>query len=515
MERFRSLNPSRDAAGRPTGGRPTGGRPRLGGGDAAPRKAKTYRDDLLAHPAPLALALEPRMMFDAAGLATAVAADGGGEPAPDPQPADDGTPDGGGDSGGAASPDDGGDPALDDALAAHVPPADRTEIAFVDTAVEDWETLVAGLRGDIELHLLDGDGHPLDQMAAVLAGRSNVDAIHVISHGTAEGLQFGNASLSLSALDSFSEQLERIGSSLAEDGDILLYGCRIGEGDDFVDRFAALSGADVAASSDDTGSADLGGDWDLETQAGDIQAQSALVAGAGGFGGLLASIPADIFVSFDDQGFTNDQNLTGTLDIAVGGETIRFSYNNDNILFDGNDGQGGTGGLVLDNNNSSDQFTIETVSGNEFDFQGLYIGFDFGRVYTLEGFRDGGSVGSQNFTISGGAEAVTFNFHLRQRRPCGADGQCWVLHHPRQRRHRCRLRSQCQPDDRVSHRRRGLHGGRRRRRGRQRPDRRRRGSRQHHRRHRFDHRQLPVRRPARDHAEPRASARATIRAPAS
>jgi hypothetical protein len=38
-----------------------------------------------------------------------------------------------------------------------------------------------------------------------------------------------------------------------------------------IDRLAALTGADVAASDDKTGHADLGGDWDLEVSRGAIE----------------------------------------------------------------------------------------------------------------------------------------------------------------------------------------------------------------------------------------------------
>ena len=58
------------------------------------------------------------------------------------------------------------------------------------------------------------------------------------------------------------------------DGDLLIYGCDLAateRGEQFVDSLARLTGADVAASDDPTGHADLGGDWELEYRSGDIE----------------------------------------------------------------------------------------------------------------------------------------------------------------------------------------------------------------------------------------------------
>src|SRR5690606_18703064 len=58
------------------------------------------------------------------------------------------------------------------------------------------------------------------------------------------------------------------------DGDILLYGCNIGQSDagqNFIERLAQLTQADVAASTDATGSAAVGGNWMLEAATGRIE----------------------------------------------------------------------------------------------------------------------------------------------------------------------------------------------------------------------------------------------------
>ncbi|MEK1932330.1 MAG: DUF4347 domain-containing protein, partial [Pararhizobium sp.] len=57
------------------------------------------------------------------------------------------------------------------------------EIAFIDPAVTDFETLLAGLRPDVEPVVLLSDEPAMTQMARILEGRTNLDAIHVIAHG--------------------------------------------------------------------------------------------------------------------------------------------------------------------------------------------------------------------------------------------------------------------------------------------------------------------------------------------
>ena len=58
-------------------------------------------------------------------------------------------------------------------------------------------------------------------------------------------------------------------------GDLLLYGCDLAasaDGRQLLDDLALLTGADVAASDDRTGSIALGGDWQLEQRVGQVEA---------------------------------------------------------------------------------------------------------------------------------------------------------------------------------------------------------------------------------------------------
>ena len=74
----------------------------------------------------------------------------------------------------------------------------------------------------------------------------------------------------------------RAGSGrLSSNADLLFYGCNLAAGDDgqdLVNSLTLLTGADVAASDDVTGSAQFGGDWVLEYGKGEIETAVAVSA---------------------------------------------------------------------------------------------------------------------------------------------------------------------------------------------------------------------------------------------
>jgi uncharacterized delta-60 repeat protein len=148
-------------------------------------------------------------------------------------------------------------------------------IIFVDSRVADYQSLIDSFVEPAEVFVLDGESDGLAQIAAYLQGRTGIDAIHVISHGSQGALYLGSSVLDSDSLASYQSQLASIGGALTETGDILLYGCNVAQGDvglQFVTSLAQYTGADVAASSDATGAAALGGDWVLERAVGKVDA---------------------------------------------------------------------------------------------------------------------------------------------------------------------------------------------------------------------------------------------------
>jgi hypothetical protein len=268
----------------------------------------------------LLLALEPRMMFDGAAVSTALANDDHG------------------DTGQADSAPD----------AAPAPVESRREVAFVDAGIADRQELAAGLPSDITVHVLDSGRDGLAQMAEILAGERGLDAIHLFSHGSDGALILGSATLDSANLGAHTADLAILGQALTADGDLMLYGCDVGAGADgqaFLAGLAAATGADVAASTDSTGAADLGGDWDLEVRRGAVE--TAALA-SDGFQGILP--PTGQYIIGDGSGGGGDGNggaggggAGGGGAGGGGGDTIIGTALDDVIFGDGSGGGGGGG----------------------------------------------------------------------------------------------------------------------------------------------------------------------------
>ena len=154
-----------------------------------------------------------------------------------------------------------------------------TEIIFIDAAVKDIQSYVTD-HPNAQVVLLDAGRDGVAQIAATLAGRSGIEAVHILSHGDVGQLYLGNATLNLSSMASdHADDLATIKASLSVNADILIYGCNFGQGDRgamATDALAALTGADVASSTDVTGNAARGGNWDLERQTGRIDTDLAV-----------------------------------------------------------------------------------------------------------------------------------------------------------------------------------------------------------------------------------------------
>lgn len=175
------------------------------------------------------------------------------------------------------------------------------ELVFVDPSVKDYDALVASALkmregqqtpADVEVVVLDGTRNGIEQITTWLAQYDDIDAVHIISHGDEASLRLGSATLSGDALGDHADLLERWSDALSGDADILIYGCDIAagaEGEAFVERLAALTGADVAASINATGSLARGGDWLLERSTGAIES-TALFAVGTDYAYLLAAV---------------------------------------------------------------------------------------------------------------------------------------------------------------------------------------------------------------------------------
>ena len=149
-----------------------------------------------------------------------------------------------------------------------------TQILFIDAAVTDVAALLASVDSSIEVVQLNANEDGLAQIARALDGRTDIGALHIVSHGAPGALVLGGVTIDEAALASRGAELVTIRAALGDGADLLLYGCDVAAGDSgaaFTQALAAATGADVAASTDVTGAARLGGNWVLEAQTGSIE----------------------------------------------------------------------------------------------------------------------------------------------------------------------------------------------------------------------------------------------------
>ncbi|MEM9678057.1 MAG: DUF4347 domain-containing protein, partial [Pseudomonadota bacterium] len=234
------------------------------------RLASSASDEMLldklvggSHEADL-LALEPRVLLDAAGAVTGAEVADQAFDAQTQSAVDEALSNGGIAPWNSGPSDE--TQALLDTLGGDAAPL--KEIAFIDGSVEGYEAFVASFGTDVSVIVLDTNTDGVEQIAASLNGQTDIDAIHIVSHGRSGTLDLGSTKLTeASMVGRHADAMSAIAVALSADADILIYGCDFASnarGASAVEALAVATGADVAASEDLTGNTTIGGDWDLE-----------------------------------------------------------------------------------------------------------------------------------------------------------------------------------------------------------------------------------------------------------
>lgn len=193
------------------------------------------------------------------------------------------------------------------------------DLVFIDTSLNNYCTLAAAID-QAEVVLLDSQQDGIAQITNALAGRQGVKAMHLISHGDRATLQLGHSQLSHNNIGQYQDALASWSSALSDTADILLYGCDVAgdaTGLDFIAQLASLTGADIAASTNVTGSAELGGDWGLEATTGQIEATVPLNAA------MQAAFREILPITVYAAGATNQEQMQ----LQIDGQTVQ-TWNN-------------------------------------------------------------------------------------------------------------------------------------------------------------------------------------------
>ena len=257
-----------------------------------------------------------------------------------------------------------------------------TGIVFIDPKVDDYEMLMAGVKPGLEVVLLDARLDGIAQITQEMTGRRGLSSLHILAHGEAGKLWLGKEVVDSNTLEQYRDDLHSWAAAFAPDADILLYGCNVAAGEtgqQFVQLLGQLTGADVAASNNLTGSAALGGDWELEVKIGNVEAPIAFgIETMEAYKAVLTT--TRISVGTGDPGRYND---SFSASISANGRYVAFQSNATNLVSD-------------DTNSRTDIFVYDTVAnttrrvsvdsngtqGNSFSYDpsisadGRYVAFD-------------------------------------------------------------------------------------------------------------------------------------------
>lgn len=208
-----------------------------------------------------------------------------------------------------------------------------SEIIVIDALTPDLDALLEDLRlhrEGSEVIVLDADRDGVTQISEILESRTDVRSLQIISHSEDASVRLGNLWLEAGNLDAYAGEIASWRNSLTADADILFYGCDLAanaDGRTLVDSIAALTGADVAASDNDSGHARYGADWNLEYATGIIEAEIVVSQTfQDSWEHKLATITVTTWVDeSNNNGETSLREAITQANAGAGGDTIVFA----------------------------------------------------------------------------------------------------------------------------------------------------------------------------------------------
>ena len=262
---------------------------------------------------------------------------------------------------------------------------DRKQVVFIDSQVQDYQTLIDAFNKDTEVYLIQSNEDGFKKIDKVLKNDADISSLHIIGHGSAGKILFGNASLSNDTIKSYNQTLRSIGQSLTEDGDILFYGCNIAatdQGELLIKKISEITKADIAASDDITGK---GGDWELEKRFG--------------------------LIGEEELKVKNYNHALGSLSTSgvLSGSGVTHIDNNVTMMNSGNVGLGASGAYATVGSDFGLAVEEQNVSVSSGD---LISNLDVDSTYIWDDDNDTGNAELQNGANQNASSNITVNSYL-------------------------------------------------------------------------------------------------------
>ena len=285
------------------------------------------------------------------------------------------------------------------------------QVVFINSNVTDLQTLIAGLPAGTQYVVLDSTKDGLVQIEQYLQAHPGVSAIHLVSHGAAGEFQVGSTWIGEADFSTYSADFAQIGASMKAGGDFLIYGCDVAgnaDGKTLVQQISSISGLNVAASTDATGAASLGGDWSLEYDAGTIHTDVIFSAASEqNYNHVLAAYDETY-----DGSIGYDSGATPVASTTLGLSTLTYTGDQavEYQVVNGSLPSSGSGGELVVNTQGTQMssLTIARQDGSLMAIESFDIDIFVSDQVTVQALDGSGNVvGSIVLTASAGATAYT------------------------------------------------------------------------------------------------------------
>ncbi|GAB7534018.1 DUF4347 domain-containing protein [Burkholderia sp. 3C] len=291
-------------------------------------------------------------------------------------------------------------------ISTEMPSTQQTQVVFINSNVDNYQTLIDGLPAGTQYVVLDANSDGLAQIAQYLQTHKGVDSIALISHGNDAVFEVGSTQITNASLATYSAELAQISAAMNPGGDFLIYGCDVAQqadGQALIQQIAAITHLNVAASTDPTGAAALGGNWTLEYQVGDVH--SALVESASAqaqFNELLfdTNTPGH---EYYDQAAQDQFKATGSSQFTLDGIVYTLDQAANTLAYNPSNAPNGGGsdlstgpddGVLSindDGGSAMSNVTISLANGHTFNLQQFELSSFNGDLFIVAHYANGTS----------------------------------------------------------------------------------------------------------------------------
>ncbi|NEO85781.1 MAG: CHAT domain-containing protein [Spirulina sp. SIO3F2] len=216
------------------------------------------------------------------------------------------------------------------------------QAVFIDARADNPEDLLFGAAAGTVSQIIEPNANGVavvsEQLAVISKSVGELDSVAIVAEGNQGNFWLGNQWIRAENVGDYATQLQTWGNTLTSNADILIYSCftALGAtGEALLTSIAEMTGADVAASVNVTGSGNYGGDWVLEATTGTIEATNPFSPETlSSWDGKLATLTvqsADDIVTNDGVLTLREALLAANGDTTIDGVT---GSGTDTIIFD-------------------------------------------------------------------------------------------------------------------------------------------------------------------------------------